>query len=490
MTSASELQRQNVLNNSARRLPFSYEGWGPALAILDAGLIIATSIASAWVYSQSGSVSAPSVPSELRPLLGASFVLGALYLAIAHARGLYRSSSLLRNGAAIGKVFTSWGAVFLFGSLAAFLLKSGDQFSRGAILIYFASGGILLILGRYAAALMLSNAIKTGSLKRKRIALIRDPASPALHSPTGDMAHLLSQHGYEIVRSYSFNDLAAPARADCTFTCDDLLELNRNGSINEVIVCASEINPDRLTAIMSRLRRLPISVKLMPDPELDFFLQMPVIDVGPRFVIELQRRPCSAFEHFVKRSMDFTLSAIGLLALAPLLLMTAILIRIDSPGPVLFTQWRTGFSGRTFRIYKFRTMTTADDGDAICQAVRGDRRVTRVGAWLRSTSIDELPQLLNVLLGDMSLIGPRPHAVAHDVAYGKLLDNYTLRYRMLPGITGWAQVTGFRGETATTDLMAKRVEQDLWYIDNWSLSLDIQILLRTVYSIMRIRDVY
>ena len=162
------------------------------------------------------------------------------------------------------------------------------------------------------------------------------------------------------------------------------------------------------------------------------------------------------------------------------MLMTAVLIKLDSRGPVLFFQTRNGFNGRAFRIVKFRSMYVLEDGNEIRQATRGDPRVTRLGWWLRRSNIDELPQLFNVLQGDMSLVGPRPHAVAHNNEFEKLVANYAFRHHVKPGITGWAQVNGYRGETPTPESIAKRVELDIWYINNWSFWTDIRILFRTL----------
>jgi putative colanic acid biosynthesis UDP-glucose lipid carrier transferase len=160
-------------------------------------------------------------------------------------------------------------------------------------------------------------------------------------------------------------------------------------------------------------------------------------------------------------------------------------IRLESPGPAFFLQTRVGFNGRQFRIFKFRTMSTLDDGSVVVQATRNDKRVTHLGALLRKLSIDEVPQLLNVLRGEMSLVGPRPHALAHDNEYDRLIATYAIRHKMKPGITGWAQVNGFRGETPEIGMMKRRVESDLWYIEYWSLWLDIRILLVTVVRVLK-----
>ena len=182
----------------------------------------------------------------------------------------------------------------------------------------------------------------------------------------------------------------------------------------------------------------------------------------------------------LKRALDLLGAAAGLFLLAPLLVLVALLIRLDSPGPVLFRQRRTGRNGEIFTVYKFRTMRVLEDGPTIAHATRNDHRTTRLGQLLRRSSIDELPQLLNVLKGEMSLVGPRPHAVAHDEQYAALLANYRQRFRARPGITGLAQVNGLRGEIVDLADMAERVEADLEYIGCWSIGLDIEILVRTL----------
>jgi len=185
-----------------------------------------------------------------------------------------------------------------------------------------------------------------------------------------------------------------------------------------------------------------------------------------------------------KRLFDVGCSFIGLVFLAPLLITISIVIKLTSPGPILFAQLRTGLGGRTFVIYKFRTMTTLENGDRVVQACRDDSRITRVGLFLRRSSLDELPQLWNVLIGDMSIVGPRPHAVAHDHYYGALLPDYRDRFRAKPGITGLAQCNGARGPTETLDKMSRRIRLDLVYIERWSLMMEARILVKTVKVIL------
>lgn len=206
---------------------------------------------------------------------------------------------------------------------------------------------------------------------------------------------------------------------------------------------------------------------------------------GPR--IGLHRRPRSAR---LKRALDLVAATAALVFLAPALLLIAALIGLTSPGPVLFRQRRTGLNGRVFTIFKFRTMTVTEDGDVVTQARRGDARVTPVGAVLRQTSLDELPQLLNVLRGEMSIVGPRPHALVHDAHYGALIPAYADRFRVRPGLTGYAQIKGLRGEIRQLECMARRVEADSAYARNWSLSGDLGIVLKTVPVLLSRENAY
>jgi exopolysaccharide biosynthesis polyprenyl glycosylphosphotransferase len=210
----------------------------------------------------------------------------------------------------------------------------------------------------------------------------------------------------------------------------------------------------------------------------------------PKLALEIQRAPLSSAERSAKRIMDLAIAVPALMFFAPVMLLTAIAIKLDSSGPIIFKQYRKGFNGKPFVMFKFRTMTVQENGDSVVQARRADPRVTPIGALLRSSSIDELPQLLNVLIGNMSLIGPRPHALAHDTYFEKVLGEYAFRHHVKPGMTGWAQCNGARGPTPTLDHIAERVKLDLWYVNNWSLWFDIQILIKTFFEVMRKRNAY
>jgi undecaprenyl-phosphate galactose phosphotransferase/putative colanic acid biosynthesis UDP-glucose lipid carrier transferase len=206
--------------------------------------------------------------------------------------------------------------------------------------------------------------------------------------------------------------------------------------------------------------------------------------------IEIQRAPLSGAERLVKRALDIIVASVALMFFLPVMALTAIAIKLDSSGPVIFRQLRKGFNGQPFVMFKFRTMTVQENGPVVAQATPDDPRVTAIGRLLRSASIDELPQLLNVLKGDMSLIGPRPHASAHDDYFQTILGDYAFRHHVKPGITGWAQCNGARGATPSIEHISERVKLDLWYINNWSLWLDILILIKTFFEVLRKRNAY
>jgi Undecaprenyl-phosphate glucose phosphotransferase len=277
----------------------------------------------------------------------------------------------------------------------------------------------------------------------------------------------------------------------CDATVAGLLRLARKTRIDEIIVHLPERRDAEFCAMLRKLGELPVNVNLCPD--------LSDLPIPPRrltvlqetFMINVFERPLSGWGAVLKRVEDIALSALLLLLFGPLMLLLGLLVRLDSRGPALFRQQRFGFNNNPITVLKFRTMQfNAASDPAVPQARRGDPRVTRIGRFLRRTSLDELPQLINVLMGDMSLIGPRPHAIAHNEYYAELIDGYLRRHRVKPGITGWAQVNGWRGETADVEAMHQRVKYDLYYIENWSLRFDVAILLRTLVTGFVHRNAY
>jgi undecaprenyl-phosphate galactose phosphotransferase/putative colanic acid biosynthesis UDP-glucose lipid carrier transferase len=268
------------------------------------------------------------------------------------------------------------------------------------------------------------------------------------------------------------------------------LIIARDRGAKEIVLALCWNDTRGIEFVCDRLRDSPLPVRLLPDQRVRYLTENPAFSVNRSLAIEIQRAPLSRVEQFAKRTLDIVGASCALILLSPLMLLTALVIKIETPGPALFRQQRSGFNAKRFQIFKFRTMTVMEDGDNVTQVTRYDPRVTKFGAMLRAASIDELPQLFNVLLGDMSLVGPRPHTIAHDGYYGKLLADYAFRHHVKPGITGWAQIHGYRGGTADVGLMKKRVDFDLWYINNWNMGLDIGILIRTFPEVVRRRNAY
>jgi len=269
---------------------------------------------------------------------------------------------------------------------------------------------------------------------------------------------------------------------------DDLVRMVRQNRVDQVLVALPWSNEPRLKVLLDKLSQLPVHVRLAPDLIGYAFPNRTVSLLSGLPMLHLFDRPISGWASFLKAAEDRVLAGLAVAFLSPILLLIAIAVKLDSPGPVLFRQDRRGFNNTVFRVYKFRTMYHhMADVSGARQTSRNDPRVTRVGQFLRSTSLDELPQLFNVITGDMSLVGPRPHALA-SCAGGKLYEDvvaeYAARYRVKPGITGWAQVNGWRGETDTVDKISKRVEYDIAYIENWSIGLDLWILLRTALLVI------
>jgi putative colanic acid biosynthesis UDP-glucose lipid carrier transferase len=295
----------------------------------------------------------------------------------------------------------------------------------------------------------------------------------------------LERHGFKIENIFYLAADISPKEL-----IERAIAFARGSEIKEIFVAADLQRWSAIRDLIQRLCDLPLPLTLLPDENIATLFQRTSRRFGSSVGIEFQRAPLSLSERIAKRALDLTMALIGIVLLTPMFLIIALAIKLDSPGPALFMQTRHGFNSKKFKIFKFRTMTVLDDGATIKQAVRGDARVTNIGAWLRKTSIDELPQLVNVLRGEMSIVGPRPHAAAHDDYYEELIGRYAFRHHMKPGITGWAQVNGCRGETPTLQRMKDRVDYDTWYVDNWSVLLDLKIIFGTALELVRGRNAY
>jgi undecaprenyl-phosphate galactose phosphotransferase/putative colanic acid biosynthesis UDP-glucose lipid carrier transferase len=365
-----------------------------------------------------------------------------------------------------------------------FLLRAGTAYSRGSTAVFAVLGVAPLVLSKVVAARSLRSLIAQGAISGRRVVLIGEKFElDHLKEST-----LLLDFGLEELARISLGigpKLDALSNEDLK-KLDYAVSIARERGAEELVVAFEWSRAALIAVIESRLRISPLPVQLLPDRVVRSIIEnrnIVTIDSIPS--VELQRAPLTKLEMFAKRVCDTMLATIGLVLLAPLMLVAAFAVKLESAGPVIFRQRRVGFDGRVFFIYKFRTMSVMEDGPQIVQTRREDPRVTKVGRLFRQSSIDELPQLFNVLKGDMSLVGPRPHAMAHDDQYGAVISSYAFRHHVKPGITGWAQVNGQRGETRAIADMEKRIELDLWYINNWSLMLDFRIMWRTCFELMR-----
>ena len=246
----------------------------------------------------------------------------------------------------------------------------------------------------------------------------------------------------------------------------------------------------RIRKLLDELHDTTASIYFMPDVNIFDLMQSRFDNVGGVPVVAICESPYSAVDTVVKNISDFVLAALLLIILLPLMLGIALAVKLTSPGAVIFKQRRYGLNGEEINVYKFRSMTVSDDGGKIDQAQKNDPRITKIGAFLRRTSLDELPQFINVLQGRMSIVGPRPHAVAHNELYRSLIKGYMLRHKIKPGITGWAQVNGLRGETEVLEKMQARIEYDLYYMRNWSIWLDLWIIMLTAWVVLRRDNAY
>ena len=251
---------------------------------------------------------------------------------------------------------------------------------------------------------------------------------------------------------------------------------------DDIIVLATNEFMPVMFNFTASLAELPAGIHIVPVEALNALASSQIAEFDNLHTIQVQQPPLSMFDLCVKRTFDFTFATIGLIVLSPLFLIVSIAIRLDSPGPIFFRNTRHGFNNDKIRVLKFRSMTSIEDAGQFTQATENDPRVTRIGRIIRRTNIDELPQLINVLRGEMSLVGPRPHATAHNALFNNVIAPFSRRHNVKPGITGWAQVNGCRGATDALEKMQRRIEYDLYYIDNWSFLFDLKIIMMTLFS--------
>jgi undecaprenyl-phosphate galactose phosphotransferase len=412
-------------------------------------------------------------------------VIGLIEVCMAAALGHFAHVTRQRHRRFASSGVASAAATFLLVTALLFLFKLSESYSR-SILILQGLGCFAVV---FAVRLSTFNAFQTaaaqGFVRGQRVVFIGGRDAIALY------ARRLRRSGSSIQVAFcpvatsaataagTSDGKASFVDAALALTIAEQCRTMRPDSV--VVLIDRPLEENSFGPLLSRLREIPADVYAVPTHGTPTWCAARPAEIGGIAAFNMSSRPLTPLSQAMKRAFDIVASAIALILLSPLLLIAAALVAMSSPGPILFRQLRHGYNNRPIRVLKFRTMYVSSD-DEFRQASKGDCRITSIGRLFRLTGIDELPQLWNILRGDMSVVGPRPHAIAHNDLFSSRIDGYLRRHTIKPGLTGLAQVSGFRGETDTFEKMQNRIESDLYYIDNWSFMLDMQIIFLTIFS--------
>ena len=387
----------------------------------------------------------------------------------------------------VPRLFFEWACVVGVLLFMGFAFKSSASYSRFILLSWSFVTPVALVFAEACKSRISKLLGGTGARTLKHIVV-----------GANELGMELTRRAYNTCGSHLaayFDDrdperLPEECRSLLRGNCSDVVKFVQAHNIDAIYIALPFSAAPRMIQLLNELRDTTASIYFIPDIFSFDIIQARFVEIDGMPVVSVCDTPYNGISALIKRGMDIVLSVVGLLLLWPVLLAITIAVKITSRGPALFKQRRYGLNGEEILVYKFRSMTVAENGDTVTQATKGDKRITRLGAFLRKTSLDELPQIINVLQGRMSIVGPRPHAVAHNEQYRKLISGYMIRHKVRPGITGWAQVNGLRGETETIDKMRKRVEYDLDYLRHWSAWMDIKIIFKTIKLVIHDSQAY
>jgi putative colanic acid biosynthesis UDP-glucose lipid carrier transferase len=405
--------------------------------------------------------------------------------------GLYRpwrTESVAREAR---DLLVAWAAVPFSLAVFAFLTKTSTNYSRGASLLWFALTPLLLTVMR-AVVRNILRYLRSSGMNQRRVVILGSTLEAEQLAETLAESPWLGLKLIGIYDDRSENRRHIIDRPDCSVLGDyrDMVRAARAGSIDAIYVALPLSARLRNEELFRALADTTVAVFMVAGLVPYNLMQARWSSVGGIPVVSIHESSVDGAAALLKRIEDLVVGSLILAIAVWPMLAIAIAIRLTSSGPIIFRQWRYGLNGKPIRVLKFRTMTTCEDGPTVVQATKNDSRVTRLGRILRRTSMDELPQFFQVITGELSIVGPRPHAVAHNEAYRNQIQGYMLRHMVKPGITGWAQVNGWRGETATLDKMVGRVRCDLEYVQNWSLLWDLEIILRTIIGTKKNQNAY
>ena len=423
--------------------------------------------------------------SVLDPQLAiGTLVAIAVFTVVGDANGLYRPA--LRSAPAkveLGKVWLSWGFTPPVLLTVAFVTKTGDDYSRIVTLIWFLLAPLLISTVRFASRRVEGEMYRRGVATRSvHIVGATKMGGMIAQRIMDDLSSGMRVDGYFDDRDPERLNPMPERLGPPIGRLNDLLELAHRGKVDIVYIALPLRAESRISDIVRKLADSTASVYVVADFLVFDLVHAQWSNVQGLPVVSVFESPFYGVNGWLKRVEDLVLGSVILLLIAFPMAFIALGVKLTSPGPVFFRQRRYGLNGEEIRVLKFRTMTVTEDGAAVTQAKKNDQRVTRFGAFLRRSSLDELPQFINVLMGEMSIVGPRPHAVSHNEMYRRMIHGYMLRHKVKPGITGWAQVNGWRGETDTVEKMEQRVNHDLHYIQNWGLLFDLKIIFKTIFG--------
>jgi len=434
------------------------------------------------------------VAEFFRQYAAALALAGIAAVSIFQALGLYNIAAFSAAHRQLPRLLMGWTATVGLLLTAVFFLKIAPEFSRAWLALWYASGAAVLIAGRGGLAALTRQGLAKGHLTRRAVVYGTGPACESLlkaldADPDSDIrvCGVFDDRGIDRAR-------ATIAGYPNLGNLETLMQYCRRARVDMLIVALPVSAETRVLQLIKKLWVLPVDIRLAAQASQLRFRPRAYSFVGGVPLIDIIDKPIADWDVIAKWLFDKTVGTLALVALAPVMGLVSLAIKLDSKGPVLFRQKRYGFNNELIEVYKFRSMyTDRSDAGAAKLVTKDDPRVTRVGRFIRKTSLDELPQLINVLRGELSLVGPRPHALqakAADQLYHDVVDGYFARHKVKPGITGWAQINGWRGETDTPEKIQKRVEHDLHYIENWSVLFDLYILLKTPFALLKTENAY
>lgn len=395
-----------------------------------------------------------------------------------------------KTGVGVGiDIMMSWLGTLVVVSLVGYATGSLREFDTQMLMAWVVTTPLLQWLAVIGGTWWLQRMARRTEFRRPAVII----GAERMGQRVAAMLRHRREYGHDFLGFFddrSADRLKLPPEATLLGRLVDLPAYIDEHGVRDVFITLPLSSQPRILNLMESVQNTTASIHFVPDVFGVSIIQGRLEDMGGIPVVGLLVTPFTGINGVLKRWSDIVLSLLILTLVAPLLLLVAMGVKFSSPGPVIFRQRRTGLDGDVIEVYKFRSMRVMDNGSEVKQATRGDPRITRFGAFIRRTSLDELPQFVNVLQGRMSIVGPRPHAVAHNEQYRKIVKSYMARHKVKPGITGWAQVNGLRGETDTVEKMARRVEYDLEYLRNWSLGLDLLIIARTIKLVVFDRSAY